>query len=81
MTHESESAKTRRPTALSQAAPVSAIAYQVAAFRRKLPSDFSFDCTYFIDELTRHPATFDDSYTRWGPIEAGKAVEFGRPAI
>jgi membrane dipeptidase len=32
-------------------------------------SDFSFDFADFIDELTRNPELFDDSYTRWGPIQ------------
>lgn len=33
-----------------------------------ISSDFSFDYDDFIDELTRNPHLFDDSYTRWGPI-------------
>lgn len=32
-------------------------------------SDFSFDFMDFNDELTRNPHLFDDSYTRWGPIQ------------
>jgi membrane dipeptidase len=32
-------------------------------------SDFSFDHADFNDELTRNPGLFDDSYTRWGPIQ------------
>ncbi len=31
-------------------------------------TDFSFDFADFVDELTRNPHLFDDSYTRWGPI-------------
>lgn len=31
-------------------------------------TDFSFDYADFIDELTRNPHLFDESYTRWGPI-------------
>jgi membrane dipeptidase len=34
-----------------------------------ISSDFSFDYADFIDELTRNPQMFDDSYTRWGPIQ------------
>lgn len=34
-----------------------------------ISSDFSFDAADFIDELTRNPEMFDDSYTRWGPIQ------------
>lgn len=34
-----------------------------------ISSDFSFDFADFIDELTRNPHMFDDSYTRWGPIQ------------
>lgn len=34
-----------------------------------ISSDFSFDYADFIDELTRNPHMFDDSYTRWGPIQ------------
>ena len=34
-----------------------------------ISSDFSFDAADFIDEINRNPATFDDSYTRWGPIQ------------
>lgn len=34
-----------------------------------ISSDFSFDYDDFIDELTRNPHLFDDSYTRWGPIQ------------
>lgn len=32
-------------------------------------TDFSFDYADFADELTRNPHLFDDSYTRWGPIQ------------
>ncbi|OMC25456.1 membrane dipeptidase [Mycobacterium colombiense] len=32
-------------------------------------TDFSFDAVDFIDELQRNPHLFDDSYTRWGPIQ------------
>lgn len=32
-------------------------------------TDFSFDAADFIDELERNPHLFDDSYTRWGPIQ------------
>lgn len=32
-------------------------------------TDFSFDYADFVDELTRNPQMFDDSYTRWGPIQ------------
>lgn len=32
-------------------------------------TDFSFDFADFHDELARNPHLFDDSYTRWGPIE------------
>jgi membrane dipeptidase len=32
-------------------------------------TDFSFDAADFIDELQRNPHLFDDSYTRWGPIQ------------
>lgn len=34
-----------------------------------ISSDFSFDSADFIDEVTRNPQLFDDSYTRWGPIQ------------
>ena len=34
-----------------------------------ISSDFSFDAADFIDEITRNPGTFDESYTRWGPIQ------------
>lgn len=34
-----------------------------------ISSDFSFDYADFIAELTRNPHMFDDSYTRWGPIQ------------
>lgn len=34
-----------------------------------ISTDFSFDHADFIDELTRNPHLFDDSYTRWGPIQ------------
>jgi hypothetical protein len=29
----------------------------------------SFDYADFLDELTRNPHLFDESYTRWGPIQ------------
>ncbi|MGH3562367.1 MAG: membrane dipeptidase, partial [Mycobacterium sp.] len=32
-------------------------------------TDFSFDNADFNDELARNPHLFDDSYTRWGPIQ------------
>lgn len=34
-----------------------------------ISSDFSFDQADFVAELTRNPQMFDDSYTRWGPIQ------------
>lgn len=34
-----------------------------------ISSDFSFDYADFVDELTRNPHMFDESYTRWGPIQ------------
>jgi membrane dipeptidase len=34
-----------------------------------ISSDFSFDAADFIDEVARNPDMFDDSYTRWGPIQ------------
>jgi membrane dipeptidase len=34
-----------------------------------ISSDFSFDYADFINELRRNPHMFDDSYTRWGPIQ------------
>jgi membrane dipeptidase len=34
-----------------------------------ISSDSSFDAADFIDELTRNPEMFDDSDTRWGPIQ------------
>jgi membrane dipeptidase len=34
-----------------------------------ISSDFSFDAADFIDEITRNPDMFDESYTRWGPIQ------------
>ena len=34
-----------------------------------ISSDFSFDAADFIDEIIRNPDMFDDSYTRWGPIQ------------
>jgi membrane dipeptidase len=34
-----------------------------------ISTDFSFDHADFNDELTRNPHLFDDSYTRWGPIQ------------
>jgi membrane dipeptidase len=32
-------------------------------------TDFSFDYADFLDEVTRNPQLFDNSYTRWGPIQ------------
>jgi len=32
-------------------------------------SDFSFDYDDFLAELVRNPRLFDESYTRWGPIQ------------
>ncbi|MGH3559901.1 MAG: dipeptidase, partial [Mycobacterium sp.] len=32
-------------------------------------SDFPFDYADFNDEVARNPQLFDDSYTRWGPIQ------------
>ncbi|OBI93412.1 membrane dipeptidase [Mycobacterium alsense] len=32
-------------------------------------TDFSFDFADFHDELARNPHLFDESYTRWGPIQ------------
>ena len=32
-------------------------------------SDHSFDHADFNDEMSRNPKCFDDSYTRWGPIQ------------
>ncbi len=32
-------------------------------------TDFSFDFADFVDEVVRNPHLFDDSYTRWGPIQ------------
>ncbi|BBA85795.1 dipeptidase [Mycobacterium pseudoshottsii] len=34
-----------------------------------ISSDFSFDLADFYDELARNPDLFDESYTRWGPIQ------------
>jgi membrane dipeptidase len=34
-----------------------------------ISSDFSFDYADFVNELARNPHMFDDSYTRWGPIQ------------
>jgi membrane dipeptidase len=34
-----------------------------------ISSDFSFDHADFNDELLRNPELFDESYTRWGPIQ------------
>lgn len=34
-----------------------------------LSSDHSFDHADFNDEMSRNPELFDDSYTRWGPIQ------------
>jgi membrane dipeptidase len=34
-----------------------------------ISSDFSFDHADFLKELVRNPDLFDDSYTRWGPIQ------------
>lgn len=32
-------------------------------------TDFSFDFADFVDEVVRNPHLFDESYTRWGPIQ------------
>jgi membrane dipeptidase len=32
-------------------------------------SDYSFDYEDFLDEIAASPALFDESYTRWGPIQ------------
>ncbi|MCV7103739.1 dipeptidase [Mycobacterium palustre] len=32
-------------------------------------TDFSFDSADFVDEAARNPHLFDESYTRWGPIQ------------
>lgn len=32
-------------------------------------TDYSFDYQDFLDELTANPGLFDESYTRWGPIQ------------
>jgi membrane dipeptidase len=32
-------------------------------------TDFSFDFADFVEEVVRNPHLFDDSYTRWGPIQ------------
>ncbi|MGV9670242.1 dipeptidase [Gordonia sp. NPDC003504] len=32
-------------------------------------TDHSFDAADFLDEIRSHPEAFDESYTRWGPIE------------
>ncbi|WP_149359044.1 dipeptidase [Lolliginicoccus suaedae] len=32
-------------------------------------SDYSFDHEDFLEEIAANPALFDDSYTRWGPIQ------------
>ncbi len=32
-------------------------------------TDYSFDHTEFTDEIAANPQLFDDSYTRWGPIQ------------
>ncbi|OBK11001.1 dipeptidase [Mycobacterium asiaticum] len=34
-----------------------------------ISSDFSFDYADFVEEFTRNPHLFDDSYTRWGTIQ------------
>ncbi|QUR68279.1 dipeptidase [Mycobacterium spongiae] len=34
-----------------------------------ISTDFSFDHADFYDELAHNPHLFDDSYTRWGPIQ------------
>lgn len=34
-----------------------------------ISTDFSFDAADFNGELERNPELFDDSYTRWGPIQ------------
>lgn len=32
-------------------------------------TDYSFDYQDFLDEITANPGLFDESYTRWGPIQ------------
>lgn len=32
-------------------------------------TDFSFDFADFVEEVVRNPHLFDESYTRWGPIQ------------
>ena len=32
-------------------------------------TDHSFDAADFLAEIRDHPDSFDDSYTRWGPIQ------------
>jgi membrane dipeptidase len=32
-------------------------------------TDFSFDFADFVDEVVRNPHLFDESYTRWGPLQ------------
>jgi membrane dipeptidase len=32
-------------------------------------TDYSFDYQDFLEELTANPSLFDESYTRWGPIQ------------
>lgn len=34
-----------------------------------ISTDFSFDYADFVEELTRNPHLFDDTYTRWGVIQ------------
>ncbi|ORA14762.1 dipeptidase [Mycobacterium asiaticum] len=34
-----------------------------------ISSDYSFDYADFVEEFTRNPHLFDDSYTRWGTIQ------------
>ncbi|MFZ0907786.1 MAG: membrane dipeptidase [Mycobacterium sp.] len=34
-----------------------------------ISTDFSFDSGDFLDELAANPDLFDESYTRWGPIQ------------
>lgn len=34
-----------------------------------ISTDFSFDYDDFVEELSRNPHLFDDSYTRWGVIQ------------
>lgn len=34
-----------------------------------ISTDFSFDYDDFVEEVSRNPHLFDDSYTRWGVIQ------------